>query len=484
MRKLLLSLFFALSTIATFASHQAVFELNYEHIPNTNKYIFTVTFASEGLFLGAYTPRPIESNSPADSITLNFLYANVYTAPPCSMPNYVILFRSDTVDLGPIPTNGYTFSYSDCCRNGSTGNITNSSGRGYYIDAVMYPEPGQTYASSSPRFVNPAAVQQLTPGIFTLNQPAMDPDGDSIFYMLTDVRDGTFKNHINIPYSTGYSGSMPLGITIPITINQAAGSFSAVNVPVGGYVFNVKVESFKNGQRTSTINRDLRIYALLTAPIAPSISLLNYSGSTPLNVSPGGVYQITVKTEDSIAFDVNGAVLLDSIALAGTSRLFALTSNTAGNCVGNCADFTANPNLFGAANATGRFTFVADTTHLLGSDTTNYDVVFLAASQGTCKPIMTANLFVRISVVRNSGIGLAENIQLKCSVFPNPSSGLVQIVNPFGEAKKVRLISSFGQEVATFYVHSGANEINLGSYTKGLYFLVDEGGNCTKLLLQ
>jgi hypothetical protein len=167
--------------------------------------------------------------------------------------------------------------------------------------------------------------------------------------------------------------------------------------------------------------------------------------------------------------------------LAGTSRLLGFTNNTAGNCVGNCADFSPSPNLFGAANATGRFTFVADTTNLLGSDTTNYDVVFLAASQGTCEPIMTANLFVQISVVRNSSIGLAENNQLNFTVFPNPTTGLLRINNPFNETKQVRIFSAMGQEVKTLFLSIGENEIDLTNFANGIYFLLDDAGKSQKI---
>ncbi len=484
MKKILLLaaiLFFSLNSRAT---HQSVLEIIYDRVPGTNKYVFTLLEQVE-----AQTTQftiSLNSNSPAGTFTINRV-ESIPLNENCPVQNWLNIYKSDTVDLGAIPASGYKFGYTTCCRSPAISNITNPSSTGYYIEVKMYPEPGQSFASSSPRFLNPATKPWLLPSPFALNQPAIDPDGDSIFYALVPVREGTFAANTAVTYTAfnNASGAQPLGAAYPIVINQSQGIFSCANtVPIDVYQFNIEITSYKNNVLTSVVQRDLLTLATPTSPIAPTISLLNYSGSSPIQVSPSGVYQITVKTEDSLKFDINGAILLDSIALAGTSRLFGLTNNTAGNCIGNCADFSPSPNLFGAANATGHFTFVADTTHLLGSDTINYDVVFLAASQGTCKPIMTANLFVRISVVRNSGIGLAENNQLKCSVFPNPSSGLVQIVNPFAVAKKVRLISSFGQEVAAFNVHSGANEINLGSYAKGLYFLVDEAGSCTKIVLR
>jgi len=482
MKKLLLAAIFLFS-LNSHATHQSVLELIYDHIPGTNKYVFTLLENVE--YQTQMLVADINSNSPAGT----FLIERVSAIPlkeDCIIPNWLNIYRSDTIDLGPIPAGGYIFGYTTCCRSLGLDNIINSASRGYYIEAKMFPEPGQTFASSSPRFVNLATKQWMLVNPFILNQPAIDPDGDSIFYELVAVREGQFGVHTAIPYNTSMnaSGTQPLGSSYPLTINQQTGSFScAVTVPIGFYQFNIQVTSFKNNAVTGVMQRDLRVSAYSGNPTPPAISLINYSGSSTMSINANGVYEVFVRTDDSLSFDINGAVLLDSIFLAGASRLLGITDNTLGNCVALCADFSANPNLFGNANATGRFRFTADTTHLLGSDTTTYEVVFQTVSQAACSPIMSANLFVKITVLRNVGIGIPESQAGQFSVYPNPTQGIFHIENTSTKQLEVRLFSAVGQELQRLNLLPGKNQFNIGAYAKGLYFLVDEAGHSQQIVL-
>jgi len=482
MKKTLLVFAILVFSINSYATHQRVLELIYDHVPGTNKYIFTLIeqVALQTTLLSA----DVASNSPSGTITLPRVQS-IPLSGNCTSKPWVNIYRSDTIDLGPIPAAGYTFGHNTCCRTPAIDNIPNSAGKGFYIEAQMFPEPGQSYASSSPRFVNIAHTSWLQASPFILTEPAMDPDGDSIFYTLTDVRQGTLANNAAISYYNGFSGSTPLGSANPITINQARGVFTCPNtIPLGIYQFNVQITSLKNNIVTSVIHRDLIGAVSATPPALPSISLNNYSGTGPLNLNSNGVFQITVKTEDSVSFDINGSVLLDSIFLAGTSRLFDLTTNTAGNCLGNCADFMPNPNLQGLATATGKFSFSADSTHPLGRVTAKYQVAFLAASQSNCMPLMFANLFVDVTVIKKSNIGIAENEGVKFKVYPNPTTGILQIESDFSKPKEVRILNALGQEVSRFLLQEGEKQINLSGFAKGLYFLVDEDGGSQRVVLQ
>lgn len=429
-----------------------------------------------GYSLNLYT------NTPADTILVNRVYQKVLSPANCANPGTLQIFNSDTLDLGPIPVSGYTISYSGCCRNQGISNLGQIFA-GIYVEALMLPEPGQNYASSSPKFVNPLVLQELNNGSFTLNQPAIDPDGDSVFYALTPVQQGEPGNYSAVIYSAGYSGSMPLGTNTPISINQNTGSFTASNVQIGTYAFNVQLKSYKAGQLTSIVNRDFITAALFSSPAVPNISLLNYSGSQLPILNSNGVYEIKVPIGDSVSFDINGTVLVDSIFLSAASILLGTGNNVLGNCRTNCADFNAKPNLFGTASATGRFRFLADSAHLFGGNITTYEIVFLSASQGNCQTMMMANLVINLSVIPNTGIGLPEEKSNSFSVYPNPTQGFFTMENSTSKSCEVRLLSAQGQEIQRFSLLPGKNQFQLEDYAKGLFFLVDEDGHSQQIVV-
>ena len=111
-------------------------------------------------------------------------------------------------------------------------------------EAYMYPEPGQNYASSSPRFLNPNYSFWVGNVTYSISQPAIDPDFDSIYYELIDLKGGSYGP---VDYVPGYSGTSPFGPNIPVFINQNTGEISALNLQMGIWSLNLRVSSFKNG---------------------------------------------------------------------------------------------------------------------------------------------------------------------------------------------------------------------------------------------
>jgi hypothetical protein len=480
MKKHLLLIAFVFTSLVSQATHQMVYELFYDHVPNSDKYILTLVSGAYG-FTNAPLQLEIFSNSPFDTIILQQVYFSTIVDTPCANPIKLLIFKSDTLDLGPIPTAGYRFGLTDCCRNNINSFVTPFS-RGFYVEAHMLPEPGFTYASSSPRIINPAMEQQL-PGIFSLHQLAMDPDDDSIYYSLVDAREGPFSNPQNIPYQAGYSGFAPVGINNPITINQQTGTFSSTNPVQGRFVFNIRVQTFKNSVLTSTIHRDLTVTLFTPSPLRPTISLSNYAGANPIQQGSVGFYSTLVYTGDSIQFDVNGSVFLDTIFLIGTSRLLSLSNNTAGNCTGTCASFMPNPNLYGLANANGTFKFVADTNHLNSANSATYEVAFTAASQNKCKPYLFDNLIVRVTVANNP-IGQEETLTTSVNTYPNPSSGIFNVENPIQHSAVLEVFSMHGQRVYTQKLDPGTQTINLSHLPKGNYILLIDGQNPSKIIIE
>jgi hypothetical protein len=87
-------------------------------------------------------------------------------------------------------------------------------------------------------------------------------------------------------------------------------------------------------------------------------------------------------------------------------------------------------------------------------------------------------------VVKNLSIGIAENQGLQFKVYPNPTTGILQVQSPFAQKKEVRLLNAIGQEFLRFILQEGENQINLSGIAKGLYFLVDEDGGSQRIVIQ
>ena len=467
MRKVFL-VFIAMWLNQSFAANPMVLDLYYDHIPNTNKYLFTV--AQQVDQPSSNTQITIYSNSPAGSITANRILILPYSL-SCSSPRYLQLYRSDTIDLGALPTTGYRFGITDCCRLPTLVNIANAGTSGFLIETFMAPLPGETYANSSPRFVNPPIEQQV--GYIALQQPALDPDGDSVYYEFTALEEGTFTSPQAVGYVAGYSGVSPFGSNAVLSIDQQTGTWSATNANQGTYAIGLKASSYTNGVLTGFVVRDMVVRYLVPSALYPTIHLSNVYTSAGSADTTGQITQVYLQHGDTVTFDFTGtAGFIDSVYLGATSTgLFSLSLHTVGNCTGNCAQLIPNPNLYGTYTATSTFWYAADSSHFTGGDTATQRVILLAASQKGCQPFQFANRIIDINLVRPNNVGIDETAAVhSINVYPNPADDYIGINGQAGAY--YQLYDAIGKQVATGRCTSNEERIPTFSLPNGIYFLV------------
>jgi hypothetical protein len=455
-------------------------EIYYDRVPNSNKYIFTINeHVGPPTSTNQFT---IYSNSPAANFTATRSAINLVSG-NCPAQSNIQVYKSDTIILATIPPTGYRFGIVNCCRIPTLQNIQNPSSRGYYIETTMYPEPGQSFASSSPRFVNHTLGQGFR-GLITMSQPAIDYDGDSIYYSLTDVMEGTFAAPAAIPYNSNYSGSFPLSNSYPVLINQQTGTFSAALIQ-GTFIINIQLSSYRNNVLTSTVNRDFMLISTIPWSFVPTISISNVQSTSGTLTPNGGNYETSLTVGDTLSFTVNGNIVVsDSIFLGGTSAIFSTVATTTGTCTSNCAQLLANPNLFGTDSAKGQFFLIADPSHIAKSDTTKHRVVFYAASQSACKPYQFANLIVDITINPNPSFEVQTNKPASFEIYPTPSSGIIEFANPLSEAVDIEILSLIGNVVLAEKLAAGAQTIDLSNLPKGTYILTVDRLFNSKIILQ
>ncbi len=454
-------------------------ELFYDHIPNSNKYIFTVM--EEVVVPTTSTTIAISSNSAAGTLNANRVFVLPYSN--CSNTSYLQVYRSDTINLTSIPSTGYRFGISRCCRLPNIINLSNPGSTGYYVEVTMYPRPGSNHANSSPRFVNPAIWQRIS-SLTAWHQPAYDPDGDSIYYSLADVREGTFNAPQSATYANGYGGSFPFGQNTTVNIDQELGILSAQNAPQGVYAINLVLQSYENGFLSSIVSRDIMLTLVVPSGLMPDIELTNFnlSGGASLDTS-SAIAEIFLEHGDTVQFDVTGTggITLDSVYLGATSNLLSLSLHTVGNCTANCAQLNPNPNLYGTGSATATFYYVADSAQFTMGDTASQRVILLAASQSNCQPFQYVNAFVDINLVKPQNFGLPEIELNSIDVYPNPARNFIVIHGQAGSYYE--LYNSAGTLILKGRCTSQKEQIATTNLPADVYFLTI-GQKRHKVILQ
>ncbi|MEL7427671.1 MAG: hypothetical protein AAFN81_32060, partial [Bacteroidota bacterium] len=152
----------------------------------------------------------------------------------------------------------FLVQWDNCCRNGVITSIASPGGTGIFtgqtrIDLTLTP------CNSSPFFQNKPVPYICAGQLFTFNQGAIDPDGDSLSYSL-----GTCFDELNTPviYNNGHSPNQPMGPTWDVTVNPLTGDVTMTPSPTGAVVVGVMcivVTEWRNGVQIGEVVRDMQI---------------------------------------------------------------------------------------------------------------------------------------------------------------------------------------------------------------------------------
>lgn len=415
------------------------------------------------------------------------------------------IFQSAPISLpGVPPTQGWTFAYSDCCRNGSLSNLAGANSYGFTLRAVMYAYNGQNAGpcfDSSPTFLESPSTVICLGAPFKYNHNAYDPDLDSLSYSFAQPLDdfslsspyvvGTNPGYV--PYVTGYSYSSPLpGITenpsnVPATINAQTGEISFTSFTQGYFVTNVKVEAWKCGILVAEIYREIQIVLLPCA--ANDKPTVTYSS-----------YQATVQAGTLVTFNITGAdsgTLPDgspqsvTINASGTQFGSNFTSSTSGCLNPPCA--TMSPALPTSSPTTVSSTFNWQTTcnHISYNSNCNtasntYTFVFRVKDDFCPAPaenISTVSITVLATPIVPSPevncVSVLPNgdVELTWEAPPDPGGTfngyfIYSSTSPTGPFTLIDSILAYSLSNTT-YTHVGANA-NAGK----VYYLVKTRSGC------
>ena len=196
-------------------------------------------------------------------------------SPACvsSLPTFCISKKvyTGTLYYSGTLTNGFTFTYGNCCRNYTISNIVSPGSTSMTYKTETFPA-GVGIQNSTPTFiVNPPTI--VAGGIpITIPFAANDADGDSLYYEFTNALNGSITSPVT--YASGYSGTTPLPSSPAATINGTTGLISANLNLQGQYVVAVAIYEYRNGLLLTKTQRDYQFNIAIVNGM--SIALSNY----------------------------------------------------------------------------------------------------------------------------------------------------------------------------------------------------------------
>lgn len=499
------------------ANHEYGGEITWKCL-NNGQFVFSMEVYADGPGFNFTNKNLVVHGSPLPTDNLGAIINNIIMKPKFQKTHSLytsFYFESDSINLnGTPPPNGWSFNLTLSCCRGTLPNF--SSSNGFLLKATMYSDGNNSLVNTcydnSPRFAELPKVSFNNGEFYTSQNTAIDIDGDSLVHRLAQPFNGPVGSNSVVPFSAGYSfanytGNANLGGTnVPYSVEPNSGNviynYSSSN---GGVLHRVvSIDSYKEGVKVATVNREMRIITQNST---------NSSNVPELNSSVGfdnyGVYRDSVQVGNSMRL----TLILNDTASSGNNMTLAFfgssfssdfTSSRICNDVNDtsCATLfpqpTLNSNVYpsrfeltGTNNFGVFLNWTADCYHLSydGTAKTHYFVVGYEADAGN--DLINYRTFA-ITVLPNPSVcniltdvesnsTWSDNLQ----VYPNPTNGKLKLTG-LSEVSDISMNvrNSSGQLVRT---HSFKNVRLIDTRIdgpSGLYFVELQDANGDKVSLK
>lgn len=217
------------------------------------------------------------------------IFANEACATATKMKISMVRYEGElqlNPDLYTDPS-GYYLAYQTCCRNGGVTNIQkpNRAGYVYYLEFPALIKNGKPLANSSPAFGTLDGEYICVNKPFTFNFNAFDSDGDQLRYSITAPLYG-FQDPSGNPYIrpapypevqwvVGYGPDNEIPGNPPLSINAKTGELSVTATKLGLFVFAIRVEEFRNGEKIGEVRRDYQFLVVDCPSVIPPEAIIS-----------------------------------------------------------------------------------------------------------------------------------------------------------------------------------------------------------------
>jgi hypothetical protein len=288
---------------------------------------------------------------------------------------------------GTPPATGWAFTYDSFSRNWDLSNIVDPFNYGLTLSARMYAVAGANAnpcTDSSPQFEQDPYMLVCAGTEFQYNPSAFDPDNDSLVYSwgvpLDHFLSGSFNPPVNpspVAFVAGYSNTNPTpnasfaAGNIPATMDTESGVISFLSNTTGNFGHVQKIDSYRNGQLVSTVNREFQMIV---------IACPGYNNDAPVITPPfsaGTSFEAEFFAGDLVNFNIvisDPELLQDgtpqTVVLNPSGSYFGTNfTNAATGCdYAPCATLSTAPIISGVQGLTTTFNWQTSCDHLLDAN--------------------------------------------------------------------------------------------------------------------
>lgn len=293
-------------------------------------------------------------------------------------------YQSGPVFLnGTPPSSGWAFTFDSFSRNWGLTNIFEPFNFGITLSAKMYSAGGSANpcTDSSPQFSQDPYMLMCAGTDFEYNPGAYDPDNDSLVYSwgvpLDQFVSGSFNPPVNpapVPFNPGYSATNPTPdasfnpLNIPSVMDSQSGVITFRSYTTGNFGIVQKIDSYRNGQLVSTINREIQMIV---------IDCPGYNNSAPVITPPfmgATSFDAEFFAGDVIDFDIlisdpeflqDGSAQVVTLTPSGDYFGTNFTDPNSGCDYTPCATLSTAPIIQGVQGVSTHFNWQTSCDHLL-----------------------------------------------------------------------------------------------------------------------
>ncbi|MBC5991379.1 gliding motility-associated C-terminal domain-containing protein [Pontibacter cellulosilyticus] len=289
--RLLLLAFAFLICANTYATHIVGGEFELKHIINYNYRLtlnlyfddvngspgaldqtVTVNFFEKGTNRLMLTQvMPFRSRTPVNYTNIECTVASLKTSK-------IVYFENIFLDPNRFNSPaGYYVTWERCCRNRTINNILQpeNAAQTFYMEFPPVVKNGVAFRNSSPILFPPLSDYACVNELFYFDFNGTDPDGDSIVYDMVTPLNGYTTPGMPVytttpkpePYPPvnwlpGYSTTVQVQGSPPMNINRQTGQLTMRPSQKGLFVFGIRAQEFRNGQKIGEVRRDFQVLVL------------------------------------------------------------------------------------------------------------------------------------------------------------------------------------------------------------------------------